>query len=245
MDRIVAAKRITAASIILPAAAVFIWPGTYWTLALFLVWLVAAAAAWVLAERKEHERRLDRTIHTLQSSGIRTLNHHRHDWMNDLQVLYGYIRMQKLDRTAEYVEKIKERMAAESQIAKLGTPSLVSYIQSFRTLSSSLQLDVKNGDDIQLSEWPDRGELIADKLIQLINAYRLAVKSNGGEPAVLTVEFSRNDGRLVASFLYEGELSGETHFTDQIKQQLKGAPLQPIDINRPQEKMVLAAEWSA
>ncbi|WP_229692228.1 Spo0B domain-containing protein [Paenibacillus radicis (ex Gao et al. 2016)] len=246
MDRLSIAKRCAAASILLPAAAVLIWPHQYWLLALFLGWLTGAAVLWVWAERRGHSERMTQTIHSLQASGIRTLNHHRHDWMNDLQVLYGYIRMQKLDRTADYVEKIKDRMVAESNIAKLGVPSLVSYIQSFRTITNSLQLQVKNEQNIQLNEWPDGGQPIADTLIKLISAYRLAVKTGYGDAAVLTIELTRNeDGVLYASFYYAGEINGEQHLADQIKKQLEGALLQPVELDRPQEKIVLKAELSA
>ncbi|MUT64537.1 Spo0B domain-containing protein [Paenibacillus sp. NEAU-GSW1] len=245
MDRLTIAKSCAAASVLLPCAAVLIWPQTYWLLAIFLGWLTGAAALWIWAERKENEERIERTIHSLQSSSIRTLNHHRHDWMNDLQVLYGYIRLQKLDKTADYVEKIKDRMAAESQIAKLGVPSLVSYIQSFRTITNSLQLKVINRQDIQLSDWPESGKPIAEALIRMINAYRMGVKSGCGDAAVLTVELSKENDALFASFQYEGELTSEQHLADQIKKQLEGALLLPVDLDRPQLKIVLKAELSA
>lgn len=245
MDRIRTAKRVAAASIVLPCAAVLIWPSSVWLLALFLVWLSTAAAIWIWAERKEHSQRLERTIHTLQAAGVRTLNHHRHDWMNDLQVLYGYIRMKKPDRAVEYVDKIRERMMTESQIAKLGIPSLVSYIQSFRTLTNSLQLHVKIDQDINISELPIDGQEVAEALMQLINAFRFAVKPGFGDASTLTLELSTDGQTLFAALYYQGELNSEEQLANQIKQQLEGAPLQLIELDRLQDKILLKSKLRA
>ncbi|MFX3634896.1 MAG: Spo0B domain-containing protein [Candidatus Pristimantibacillus sp.] len=242
MDRIKTAKQSAAASIVLPCAAVLIWPSSVWLLALFLVWLTTAAAVWIWAERREHAERLARTVHTMQASGIRTLNHHRHDWMNDLQVIYGYIRMNKPDKAVEYVDKIRERMIAESQIAKLGVPSLVSYIQSFRTLTNSLQLHVKIAQDINLNELPIDSLNVAETLMQIINTYRFAVKTGYGDPASLTMEMTTDGQVLFAAFYYQGELTDEQQLTDKLKQQLEGAPLQPVDLDRPQETILLKSK---
>ncbi|MFD2880227.1 Spo0B domain-containing protein [Paenibacillus rhizoplanae] len=80
--------------------------------------------------RRQYEEELRIQENTLQQAANRTLNHHRHDWMNDLQVLYGYIQLGKPDKSVQCVERIKERIALDSRIAKLGVPSLVFYLQS-------------------------------------------------------------------------------------------------------------------
>ncbi|SFE24499.1 Sensor_kinase_SpoOB-type, alpha-helical domain [Paenibacillus catalpae] len=245
MDRIRMARQSAAASVVLPGAAVLIWPSSVWLVALFLLWTIAAAVFWIKTERKEQEQRLARTVQRLQTASVKTLNHHRHDWMNDLQVLFGYIRMNKLDKTVEYVEKIRVRMTEESQIAKLGVPSLISYIQSFRTLTNAMQLHVKVDEGIHLNELQDEGRDIADTLISLINAYRFSVKTGYGDPASLTLKLSRDEEMLTVAFYYEGDLTSEQQLADKIKQQLEGASLLPVDVEHPQRELVLKAEWRA
>lgn len=188
---------------------------------------------------------MSRTIHAMQSSSVRTLNHHRHDWMNDLQVVYGYIRLQKLDKTIDYVERIRERMAAESRIAKLGVPSLISYIQSFRTMTNSLSLEVDIKGDIHLNEMSVDSEKIADTLIHTINAYRFAAKHEYEQLSILRLELSADEQALYAAFYYEGELMNEQQWMQKIQKQLEGAPLQPISFGQPFTKMLLKAEMRA
>ncbi|MFC4776476.1 Spo0B domain-containing protein [Paenibacillus sp. GCM10023252] len=246
MNSFRAAKYYGAASVLLPVAAIVIKPSWLWLHAGLIIWVAAAAAWWIVIERKEHEARMAKLITASQTSSIRTLNHHRHDWMNDLQVLYGYIRMGKLDRTVDYVEKIRDRMAAESKIARLGVPSLISYIQSFRTLTSSLQLDVIIDDDIALAELPIDSERTADTLIEVINAYRFAVKPSGGEAAVLTLHMKMDDKELLAAFYYQGELSGQQEqWSINLQRRLIGAPLQPVRMDKPHEQLLLRADLSA
>ncbi|MEK3882697.1 Spo0B domain-containing protein [Paenibacillus sp. PL2-23] len=238
MGRLMTAKQLAAATALLPGGAVLAWPGTMWLNAIFLVWIAAVAAFWIREERKEHQERLTRTIAAMQSSGIRTLNHHRHDWMNDLQVLFGYMRLGKLDKTIAYVERIRERMLAESAVAKLGVPSLVSFIQSFRTMSSSLQLDVEVQEELHLNELDLDSEAVAETLIHTINTYRLAAKAEAGGASVLRLVLSRDGEALYAAFYYEGELINEQHWNQNLKQQLDGAPLR-LEGTEPNGSMVL------
>lgn len=245
MERLTTAKYYAAATILLPCAAVLIWPTKVWLTAVFLVWLIAVATYWIRTERKEHAERTTRTIQSLQSSAIRTLNHHRHDWMNDLQVVFGYIRLKKLDKAAEYVEKISERMAMESSISKLGVPSLISFIQSFRTITNTLELQIVVKGDIHLNEITADADQIADTLIQTINAYRFAAKPGYGNTAVLTLELSLDEEALYAAFYYDGELMNEQQWKQKIQQQLEGAPMQPINFEQPYAKMLLRAEMRA
>ncbi|MGO4538117.1 Spo0B domain-containing protein [Paenibacillus sp. 2TAB19] len=245
MERLTTPKYYAAASVLLPCAAVLIWPSKVWLTAVFLIWIIAAAGFWIRLERKEYEERSERTIHSLQSSAIRTLNHHRHDWMNDLQVLYGYIRLQKLDKTVDYMEKIREKMGNESSIGRLGSPSLVSFIQSFRTMTNALELEVDVKGEIQLSEFAGDCDKIADTLIHTINAYRFATKPGHGAVATLRVELSKDSGALYAAFYYEGELMNEQQWKQKIQQQLEGAPMQPINFEHPYSKVLLKAELRA
>ncbi|MFC5650096.1 Spo0B domain-containing protein [Paenibacillus solisilvae] len=242
MNRLRLTKLYAAASALLPAAAVLIWQSELWLLAVFVAWIVIAALIWVWCERKEYEWRMARSIHALQSASIRTLNHHRHDWMNDLQVLYGYIRMNKADKTVQYVEQIRDRMMTESKIAKLGIPSLVTFMQSFRTLTHTLQFEVGIEGELNLSELPFDGDQAAETIVEFINAYRFSAKPSMGEAAKLTVDLAQEEKALSVSFRYEGSLNDMSEWKQKCKRALEGSPLKPVDPNISPERTVLQAQ---
>lgn len=245
MGRIGLAKYLVAASAALPAAAMLLLHAKIWTLILFLLWTAAASAFWIWTEKKEHAEQLTRTIQAMQASSIRTLNHHRHDWMNDLQVLFGYARLGKLDKCIGFMENIRDRMAVDSAIAKLGVPSLVSFIQSFRTISSNMALEVDIQSELNLADMRLDRDKIADTLIHAINAYRMAAKPGMGELAVLRLALSRDKDALYAAFYYEGELINEQQWNQKMTQQLKGAPLKVVGTEHSSSKVLLRADISA
>lgn len=111
--------------------------------------------------------------------------------MNDLQVLYGYIRMNKPDRALATVERIREQMLRESKISKLGCPALTAYLQSFRTLSQSIVLEVDIEDNLSLEELSEGCDGAGEAIIEVINAYRFSIKPGGGDPARLQLRLSR------------------------------------------------------
>jgi hypothetical protein len=242
MNRYRLAKIYGAASVVLAAAAVWIWRTEWWTHLVFLIWVAAAALLWVLADRKERETGHERTLRTLQWTAIRTLNHHRHDWMNELQVLYGYIRMNKPDKSAECVEKIRQRMTEESRIAKLGVPSLILYAQSFRTTPGPIALHFELPDELNLAELPLDAEKAAAALIDVINVYRYGAKPGADEPARLTVRLNREESALKALLKFEGEFIQTKEAQDKIRRRLKRSPFRAERLEPELAEVVLAAD---
>jgi len=242
MNRYRMAKLYGAASVVLPAAAVWIWRTEWWAHLVFLVWVAAAALLWVLADRKERETGHERAMRSLQWTAIRTLNHHRHDWMNDLQVLYGYIRMNKPDKSTECVEKIRQRMNEESRISKLGVPSLILYAQSFRTTPGPISLHFELPDELNLAELPFDGEKAAAALIDVINVYRYGAKPGAEEPARLTVRLDREESALKALLKFEGEFIEAKEAHDEIRRRLKRSPFRAERMEPELKEVLLAAE---
>ncbi|CAM4363937.1 Spo0B domain-containing protein [Paenibacillus tarimensis] len=232
----------TAGSVLLPAAAVLLWPEKLWMHGMFILWTLLATGLWVWVERREWKNSVAQNKQALQLAAIRTLNHHRHDWMNDLQVLYGYLRLNKPDKTIDCVEKIRERMTVESRIAKLGVPSLILFLQSFRTLTNAVQLEIEVTDDVNLSELPLQAEDVSAALIDIINAYRFAVKSGTGDAAHLALSIARNEEAVIISLEYDGELNDASALYDKCKQRLKKSPLKAELLETDMKDMVLRAE---
>jgi sensor histidine kinase regulating citrate/malate metabolism len=61
-----------------------------------------------------------------------TMGHTRHEWLNDLQLIIGYVKLNKADKLAAYVEMLKQKMNEESRIARWGHPKLVELLLTYR-----------------------------------------------------------------------------------------------------------------
>lgn len=193
-------------SAVLPLGLVY-WHASLFTCLLLGVWVAAVLAFSFFYNRRHYEEELRIQEKTLQQAANRTLNHHRHDWMNDLQVLYGYIQLGKPDKSVQCVERIKERIALDSRIAKLGVPSLIFYLQSFRTFRSSLELVVQVEEGLQLEDKlsPDTGDELTSVIMQTVRAYQYSGLTPQGDTRKLRLSFSQEGQDILISFEGEGD----------------------------------------
>jgi stage 0 sporulation protein B (sporulation initiation phosphotransferase) len=209
-------------SLLLPAAAVYIWRETWWPLALFAGWTVASAALYVQADRRNIRGQNARMLEHARQSAIRTLSHHRHDWMNDLQILYGYLRLKKPDKAVEIVDRIRERMENDSKISALGSAELSIYLLSFRTLCDHVRLDFKVADGLQLDRMPFQMEKLTAVLIGIINSVRYRAVSPASGENLLHVTLFPNQGTLCLELVYDGELAAGNSLADDMEKLVDG-----------------------
>lgn len=219
---------VAVCSLLIPAAAILIWRDASWPLVLFLLWAVAAAlAAGVLerrAGRREAERARERAWRDAvksRQSLVDTLSHHRHDWMNELQILYGYLRMQKIDKAISVVDRIKEDMERDSRISRLGSPELSAYLLSFRTFCDTMRLDARVDERLQAARVAAAGEeRVARIAIGIVNAYRLRASALTAESNRLIVAFGEDGDGLRIETAYEGEWSAWSSLREEIARML-------------------------
>lgn len=170
-----------------------------------------------ISKKAEAERK--QLLESVQRTAAATLGHHRHDWMNDLQILYGYIQLGKYDKLAGCVDRIKERMVADSKISRLGIPSLVFFLHSFRELNRSVQLEVSIADDLQLGDLltVEDAEEFTEAIIETIRAYQFSGRSSWGEVLHLKLSLCREGGEVLAIFERDG---GSAENADILKRHL-------------------------
>lgn len=210
-------------SAVFPLGLVY-WQPSLFTCVLLGVWVAAVLAFSNVYTRRHYEEELRIQEKTLQQAANRTLNHHRHDWMNDLQVLYGYIQLGKPDKSVLCVERIKERIALDSRIAKLGVPSLVFYLQSFRTFRSSLELEVQVEEGLVLEDKlsPGTGEELTSVIMQTVRAYQYSGLAPQGDTRKLQLSFSQERSDILISFEGEGEYGNPELLQGQIYNIVQG-----------------------
>jgi stage 0 sporulation protein B (sporulation initiation phosphotransferase) len=132
---------------------------------------------------------------------LQTLNHQRHDFMNDIQVIFGYLRLNKYDKILEFVENMKHKAERESVISKLGSPELALYLHSFR-VKHRVELEVDMDQAINLTELPVEPDLIGHMTISLIESVVcLSQDSDDLEKVALEI-YTEDDALFVCLELY-------------------------------------------
>ncbi|CAI6082388.1 Spo0B domain-containing protein [Cohnella sp. JJ-181] len=233
-----------AASLLLPACAVFVWREAEWPIVLFLVWAIAAALIAGILERRRFRRAASRLLEHATRDAVKsrqdlvdTLSHHRHDWMNELQILYGYLRMQKIDKAIAVVDRIKEEMERDSRISRLGSPELSAYLLSFRTFCDTMTLDARVDEGVQAARVAEaEADRVCRTAIGMINAFRIRASAATAEENRLRVVFGEADGELRVEAAYEGAWSAWSSLREDVARALPaGASLCPSGSGDPEE----------
>src|SRR5690606_7876279 len=132
------------------------------------------------------------------------VDYHRHDWMNDVQVLHGYIQLNKQEKLKVYTNNIIDRIRRESLISKLGVPFLIAYIISFRANSKVLTLEVRLQEDVNLAKFGDQGTSVARLIIIIVEAYKAAAAYGDGDANLLSITMNVWGDQLSIGFEYDG-----------------------------------------
>lgn len=210
-------------SLAIPIAALWIWRSFWWPLALFVVWTLGAATFSVVMSGRKWKERSTRMLDHAQLTAIRMLSHHRHDWMNELQIMYGYLRLNKPDRAAEIVERIRGRMDNDSRISGLGHAELSMFLLSFRTTCDQMRLEVQVQEGLSLDRLPIDVDKLAGSLIGLIRLFQFrAVPSSRGAENVLRLTVSQSDDALRVELEYEGEWAASQLLAQEAEELLAG-----------------------
>jgi stage 0 sporulation protein B (sporulation initiation phosphotransferase) len=142
---------------------------------------------------------------------IDTLSHTRHDYLNDLQLLLGYVQLRKYDKIAECVDMLKQRMAEDSRVSKLGHLGLVEALLTYRSRPKPFLFSLKIGEGVDLRDVP----LQSAQAEQIVRAFlagfeAAAVRGADGGNNRLEMAFDRRAKQLVIEFTYEGAYSART-----------------------------------
>lgn len=166
-----------------------------------LIALLVVAAVWAAAERRDKARAAAKVQHEAEREMMRAISHYRHDWMNDLQVLMGYVTLKKYDKLASYLEKIKNKLSDESHIANIGNPSLSLLLMSYRLYSQNFELHVSLDKSVNLHTLPIRPERLVRVVKEGLQLFQEAAEPSSDEPN--TLELTIVTTEEYAQFLYQ------------------------------------------
>ncbi|OFI07213.1 hypothetical protein CLOACE_04040 [Clostridium acetireducens DSM 10703] len=111
---------------------------------------------------------------------INLIRKQRHDFMNDIQIIYGYIQTNKIDKACTYINKISEINEAISEIYNLGDNNFALCIES--NIRKLIRNDVKFDIDIEIEFFNfNIFEKSYDKKCTLVNNIFNELENNGTE----------------------------------------------------------------
>ncbi|MVO99670.1 Spo0B domain-containing protein [Paenibacillus lutrae] len=181
--------------------------GALYRLALAVMIAVCGMAVWTLqkrmAELAAEEKRQQENL-LAQQKMLHMINHLRHDWMNDIQVLLGYIQLKKYDHLHAVMSNIMGKLQDESHLAKLGDPALIVFLLSCRTGAKHMQLEVELEKEVNLRQLNLNSEAVCRLIPELIEGFKQASAGENEEGSVLNMQIVSEEDSLLLDFVYQG-----------------------------------------
>jgi stage 0 sporulation protein B (sporulation initiation phosphotransferase) len=198
-----------------------------WTI-LFGLLLPAVAVLWLWLGPDQRSNDSDnvvlerrgRDVNDEQRLCLQALSYQRHDFMNDIQVIFGYLRMNKYDKILEFVENMKHKAERDSSISRLGAPELSLYLYSFRARHPIIDFEVELDQAVSLNELPIDTEAIGRMAIDLMEAIVREAKRNEDGLEKLALEMYTEEQCLYICFELYGT-SGEGQWEDTVLQAIR------------------------
>lgn len=135
---------------------------------------------------------------------IRMLNRQRHDWMNSLQVLFGYIQLKKFDKLPDQMDKLRVNALFDGYLSKLGIPELIVFLFTFRADSKAPAFDVEIEQELDLRELELHEDDVCKLIRGTIETFAAAVSRSPEESGTLSVGFDQEEKELLLDFVYRG-----------------------------------------
>lgn len=91
----------------------------------------------------------------------------RHDFMNYLQVVYGYIQLNKPEEAIRYIKQINTRMTLLSMVFNLECPDLSVLLQDYINFCAKYGIDVKFNNELECIS----PEVISKNISEIKNSF--------------------------------------------------------------------------
>jgi len=179
---------------------------------------IVATLIWHLAEREARAEEMIQLLREKDQEMMRALSHYRHDWMNDLQVLFGYVSLKKYDKLAPYLERIKSKLGEESHIANVGNASLSLLLMSYRLYSQNFELHVSLHKSVSLNTIPVRPDRLVRIVREVLDLFQQSAEPSTSVdvPNILELTIVTTDDYVEFIYQYTGELDG--HIDQSLRQ---------------------------
>ncbi|TQK73598.1 stage 0 sporulation protein B (sporulation initiation phosphotransferase) [Brevibacillus sp. AG162] len=136
----------------------------------------------------------ERRLFTHQTDQLLTvLNRQRHDWLNHVQVLLGYLHLNRTEQGEAHLKRIAQMAMQESMVARLNSSLLSVFFLTFNALNNELLLEVDVCNHVDLT----RVVLSEQDLFQLVSEILCTVNDHvdqsGYEPASMQVSLQMDE----------------------------------------------------
>lgn len=96
-----------------------------------------------------NQKTVDHTL--IDSEVVKSIREQRHDFMNHIQVIWGYLQLQKPEQAVRYITQLNEESSVFSSLFRMGNPSISLFLYNYikRAYKLGLRVDLEVETDYQ------------------------------------------------------------------------------------------------
>lgn len=144
------------------------------------------------------------------------LRHYRHDWLNHMQIIKGYLSMGKEEEAKRYMDQIILDAQHETKLSQMGHPELTFYMLTYNWNQKShvkLEIEVNHEQDmLYFSSISEKYPNLYSWIKGIINILERRVDQNTEN--LLFCQFNIKDHNLTLHFEFEGGWDGDSGKSD-------------------------------
>lgn len=138
---------------------------------------------------------------------LKVLNRQRHDWLNHVQILLGYLHLNRTEQGEAHLKRIAEMAMQESMIARLNNSLLAVFFLTFNALNKEMLLEVEVCEQVDLSGVVLDEQALFQLVSELLCTVNDHVSQDGYEQASMQVSLFMGADGVHFRFDLAGEVS--------------------------------------
>lgn len=182
--------------------------------------LAAASAVWIgVFLPKQILTVQEVQANELRRESLRILSHYRHDVMNHIQLIKGYLQLKKYERLEKPIQNIIQDAQRHSTLSNLPGIGLPYFLIEWDTSSPMINLHVELDPILHRCDGPDEKRLIA--ILQELVATGERLSQEFGSPMHWNVQIVKHEPGAAINLHVSGEHVNDTYIQS-LKQSLSG-----------------------
>ncbi|AOM82471.1 Spo0B domain-containing protein [Salisediminibacterium beveridgei] len=141
---------------------------------------------------------------------VEILSHSRHDWLNQIQLIDGYLSLGHTDKAKQVIQRVVAQSLNESELMKMKAPSFIEDVLTFNWYDHAFTLSF---EAIVEQDWSSVDGLLSDCLRSLADI--LDAHSETGSEQDMAMMIQDGDQKQV-TFHFQGKLQLHDTFLNDI-----------------------------
>ncbi len=150
---------------------------------------------------------------------VRLMKIYRHDWLNHIQVILGYVSMKKCEKIKEYIDRVYETVKQESDISNFKDKDLAAFLYLLPVHYPKLDIQLEVEENINETMKMANGKWILSYLKAFIDLLAFSQENQDQiYPLYLTITHNTHD--IMVTIEYEGDVSSVIFKINQLGERL-------------------------